>query len=87
MIRNLRFIEDPGHGWLEVDRADLDLLGIASEITKFSYQKDDKVYLEEDQDAGTYILKAHERGWTVNWTRIHQENTFVRDLADYEDIL
>ena len=43
-----RFISDPGHGWLEVPRSLLSELGILEEITTYSYQKKELVYLEED---------------------------------------
>lgn len=46
---------DAGHGWLEVELADLPKLGISHAITGFSYKHGDKAYLEEDQDATTYI--------------------------------
>lgn len=46
---------DPGHGWLAVKRAYLHALGIAHKITRFSYQKGQTVYLEEDQDVTTFV--------------------------------
>lgn len=59
------FWEDPGHGWLEAQRSDLIMLGIANKISGFSYQshewntktgeQSEKVYLEEDCDASIYI--------------------------------
>jgi len=49
------FYSDAGHGWLEADLADLSILGISHTITGFSYRHGDKVYLEEDMDASTYI--------------------------------
>ena len=59
------FFNDPGHGWLEVERKDLDILGIADKISGFSYQKAEInpntgkeeviVYLEEDCDAPLYM--------------------------------
>jgi len=49
----LRFRSDAGHGWLEVPRMEVRRLDIV--VTPFSYQKDDKVYLEEDLDAVTYL--------------------------------
>jgi hypothetical protein len=55
MKRELLFTSDPGHGWLEVPRAELEKLGILKEITSFSYELGGEVFLEEDQDAGTYL--------------------------------
>jgi hypothetical protein len=41
-----RYIQDPGHGWIEVPRAELNALGIARQISLYSYQLGDWVYLE-----------------------------------------
>ena len=49
------FYNDPGHAWLMVKKAHLTTLGISKKISGYSYQDAENVYLEEDQDAGTYI--------------------------------
>jgi hypothetical protein len=49
------FHSDGGHGWAEVARTELVELGIEDKITSFSYERDDKVYLEEDCDLATFI--------------------------------
>ena len=48
---------DPGHGWYKVKRSLLTKLGIAGQITTYSYQRKDNVYLEEDCDA-TILFRA-----------------------------
>jgi hypothetical protein len=47
---------DPGHGWLAVKRRELAELGIAKEITQYSYQKGNTVYLEEDLDMQNFLI-------------------------------
>jgi len=51
------FTEDPGHGWLRVPRKLLGKLGIAKDITSYSYQTHcgQFVWLEEDADLGTFL--------------------------------
>jgi len=49
------FFSDPGHGWMKVKRVELIDLGIEKEITGYSYQRGEFVYLEEDRDASTFI--------------------------------
>ncbi len=49
------FYSDPGHAWLEVPMEELETLGIARKISRYSYHKDGLAYLEEDQDAYVYI--------------------------------
>ena len=66
MQQRLTFHADPSHGWLEVDLADLEALNIASRISRYSYAKGNKVFLEEDCDASHYLNAAKGRGWTIN---------------------
>lgn len=49
---------DSGHGWLEVERSELKRLGVEKKISSYSFQRGDKVYLEEDCDA-TLFLNAY----------------------------
>ena len=41
---------DPSHAWGKVKRKVLENLGVAQEISSYSYQYKDNVYLEEDAD-------------------------------------
>lgn len=59
------FHEDSGHGWLEVPRAELNNLGISKEISHYSYQNRDNVYLEEDCDARVFINAKKANGEKV----------------------
>jgi hypothetical protein len=53
---------DGGHGWLEVSREELDLMGIVGALSAYSYQSKDgnTVYLEEDSDAGLFVKAYRE---------------------------
>jgi hypothetical protein len=80
----LRFVSDPGHGWLEVPMATLRYLGIESKITIYSYRKEDMVYLEEDCDAPTFIDAYRNRyGARPAWKEIFEENTPIRSYPRY----
>lgn len=89
-----RFIEDPGHGWLEVSTAELRQLDIAHKVSTCSYQSKDgrTAYLEEDSDLSLWArargFEAGATDWRDFWTsRVqteHQENTFVRNLPMYQ---
>ena len=74
------FHEDAGHGWLEVNRADLVELNIATKISPYSYQKDNKVYLEEDCDTNEFV-RAYEERFGVMVTMDNLAND-VYDGAD-----
>ncbi len=55
MRKQFNFYSDPGHGWLKVSRKDLQQLGIESQITGYSYQRENDCFLEEDCDATLFL--------------------------------
>ena len=59
MIKLTSF-SDAGHGWLSCKIELINQLGLADKITRFSYINGKSVYLEEDCDAETLIVKLHE---------------------------
>ena len=63
------FHSDPGHGWLAVKARELTELGIANDISEYSFVKGKSVYLEEDSDMAKYIAAQEARGVTVNVRR------------------
>jgi hypothetical protein len=85
-----RFIEDPGHGWLEVPTDEIARLCIADKISSYSYVSADRktAYLEEDSDLSVF---CRAKDWTPgaaheNWERDFQNHTFVRGLERYSPI-
>jgi len=60
--KNYIFYTDPGHGWLAVERAELQRLGIEDQISEFSYEQGETVYLEEDCDASAFIQAKKDNG-------------------------
>lgn len=54
-IKTFYFHQDAGHGWLAVPRKELKALGILTQISGYSYQKGQTVYLEEDIDAQIFL--------------------------------
>jgi len=85
MNLSLIFHTDPAHGWLEVNRANLEALNIAHKISRYSYQKTDRVFLEEDSDAAHYLRAAGKKGWTITTTEKHtNHDSFIRNLQRFE---
>jgi len=84
--RTLTLHNDPSHGWLEVKRSDLIALKIEDQISRFSYEKGSKVYLEEDCDMTRYIRAAARAGWKVDIDySVHtNSDSFIRLLKAYE---
>lgn len=60
--RSFDFYEDPGHGWCKVARALLLDLGILYQVSHYSYQRGDFVFLEEDGDLGLLYTALRAQG-------------------------
>ena len=61
-MKPIVFYTDPGHGWCAVKRTRLIDLGIECQISPYSYQRGQTVYLEEDCDASVYFAALRAKG-------------------------
>ena len=78
------FHTDAGHGWLEVHKDELKLFGIADKISNYSYKRGDKVYLEEDCDAGLFINALENKGIKFTYTTINVDgDSEIRTFKRY----
>src|SRR5665213_3386887 len=78
------FYCDPGHGWLAVKRSELEALDLTDKISRYSYQKGDTVYLEEDGDASAFIEAAKAAGREISFNEIeHAGQSWIRSLERY----
>lgn len=83
MVTCFNFWNDPGHGWLQVSDADLRALGLTrADFSKYSYARNDQVYLEEDCDASKFIGRYVERNRiTPKFASRHSNrDSFIRSL-------
>ena len=57
MKTRFHFYADPSHGWLKVQKAELENLNLSCPISSFSYVSPDGrfYFLEEDRDASIFI--------------------------------
>lgn len=80
-----RYIQDPGHGWLEVPRQLLAELGIEYDITRYSYVEGAKAYLEEDCDMSLFMAEFEKQLPDVELDLIDVvvEHTHIRGLPAY----
>jgi hypothetical protein len=69
---NLYHIHDSGHGWIGIDYATLDRLGIASEISPYSYRGQTVAWLEEDRDAEILL-----RALSIAGIRYHIRDEYI----------
>jgi hypothetical protein len=83
----IKYYHDPGHGWLAVKRSLLVESGLEKQITNFSYQKGQTVYLEEDRDAYEFEKTMREKGYTFEIEHRHtQKNSPIRSYAYYSSV-
>ena len=84
-MQTFTFYSDPGHGWLAVPRELLHELGIANEISRYSYQRLETVFLEEDSDLCRFTRAMGAAGREFKTLEVyHEGNSFVRSLPPYE---
>jgi hypothetical protein len=76
------FHNDPGHGWLQVNSADLMAVGLRpTDFSRYSYRRRNVFYLEEDCDAPKFVAAyEHKHGNKPDFDDHYQERTFIRDL-------
>jgi hypothetical protein len=80
-MSNYKFITDAGHGWLSVPLEDIRKLGIADQISSYSYITHTRAYLDEDSDAAIFLEAA---GIDINSIPMtHSDNAKCREYAPY----
>lgn len=77
---------DPGHTWLEVPRTLLKEVGVEKNITGFSYQRGDKIYLEENSDLPVFIKALTDKGrsYTIATTKHYDGEAKIRNYARFK---
>lgn len=82
-MKKYRYIQDPGHGWVEVELQELERLGISGQVSRYSYANRGKVYLEEDCDAALFIQAKKAAAEPYTLVEVYQEKTPVRNYDSY----
>ncbi len=81
-----KFHEDPGHGWLQVEKKELQRLKIADKVTPCSYQRGVWAYLEEDCDAALFLNAKKAAGEPVELDEIvYNDDAPCRSYDGYSD--
>ena len=80
--QSFTFHTDPGHGWLEVSKSQLETVGLGvDQISGYSYRNGDTLYLEEDCDAGLFLARYKVKyGKLPECLDRYAEDSFVRNL-------
>jgi len=80
------FYQDPGHGWIDVSAEEVKRLGIAGQVSRYSYAHGDRVYLEEDCDAALFMDAKKGLGEPVQLVEVYQERTPIRHYEPYKGV-
>jgi|TARA_B100001250_G_C19817078_1_gene799141 hypothetical protein len=72
---------DRSHSWIEVNKTELIHLGILDKISKYSYEKGDKIYLEEDVDAGIFLKNIKSKDYELD--EIYEEVSRIRKYKPF----
>ena len=79
------FYADPGHGWVKVTMKLIKELKIENDISHYSYQKGDNVYLEEDGDLAKFLKAMKKADKLVEFREYHiNESSKIRNYACYQ---
>ena len=80
------FFSDPGHGWLEVDVAELHRLNLHDKMSRYSYLHADKLraYLEEDCDMVIFCDEKDRRGEKFELLDMHDHDSAVRKMEAFK---
>ena len=82
-MQTYRYIQDPGHGWLEVDLQEVERLGIGAKVSSYSYVNEDKAYLEEDCDLSLFLRAKESASEPFKLVEVYQQDTPIRTFDRY----
>lgn len=83
-MKRFKFYSDPSHGWLAVKLDLLNELNILDDITNYSYIRGSTVYLEEDQDAKTFLDQYEKKhGPCLFENRTTNSRSTIRSYESY----
>ena len=75
---------DPSHAWAKVKRQVLINLGIDKEISPYSYQYKDNVYLEEDRDLSLLFQRLSKDNVRMKFVERHTDKpSRIRSYESY----
>lgn len=80
---DINFYADYGHGWGEVENSLLKQLGIADDISHYSFINGDLAYLEEDRDLSILCQKLTSLGIGFSFIE-HNEDIAQSPIRNYQ---
>jgi len=92
-MKTFNYFADPGHAWIKCSKDLLKNLGIADQISTWSYMRGNYAYLEEDRDATVLCNALIRSGIDFKFreyfgnrrSRIRKYKTYKTDLTISEN--
>lgn len=82
----LKYYQDPGHGWVRISKAKLKALDLENKISRYSYMRNNWVYLEEDLDLGLLYRACDKLGIEIQLIEYHTNNrSRIRSYDSYKN--
>lgn len=76
---------DAAHGWVAVKRSEIERLGLSGRISRYSYQRGDTCYIEEDGDLVAFLTAKRERNELVSFKQGKRQNRSpIRSYESYK---
>ena len=79
----LNFHNDGGHGWVACKKDLVIALGIANDISRYSYQRGGTAYLEEDYDMPILMRAIEARGVRVVLRDKYRDQSPIRGYQSF----
>lgn len=80
----VKVYSDSGHSWAAVKRSVLNDLDIMHLISRYSYQRGQTVYLEEDCDFPLFVIEMCKLGyWIEHISRDHGTRSVIRSYERF----
>jgi hypothetical protein len=80
----IHIFEDPGHGWARFPKHRLVKLGIANDISSYSYQHKGNAFLEEDGDLSILLSALKLKGFEYKIICTHTDKmSKIRNFQHY----
>ena len=85
-MKTFPYIQDAGHGWARVPKAEIAKAGVEDQISSHSFQKGRNVYLEQDADMQVFVAARTKQGLETKFSdyvnksrpsRIRKYDTYI----------
>ena len=82
-MKTFPYIQDAGHGWVRVPKAEIAKAGVADQISVHSFQKGNNVFLEQDSDMEVFVAARTKQGLETKFAEYVNQSRPSR-IRNYE---